>query len=89
MAKKHVTGHIPRTLSAARTAGLEPIEFSYAGLTRKEKRTFIQLSDVGARAGVICGVVQTSQGPMVCYKDANGLCTWVPSPRAAFVDDHA
>ena len=88
MAKKHKHGTIPRTLAAADKLGLPTVQVDFKAMPVLLRATFMPFSDLGSRDGVICGTMQGPNGPLICYKDANGSCVWKLGDPLQLHEDH-
>lgn len=79
--KKHVG--IPRTYKAARAIGHTKAKHTFADLSEESKHNFVQFSELGARAGSVCGIAPSPDPNywLVCYKNERGRCNWVNVPR--------
>ncbi len=74
---------IPRTYAIAKRLGHKKAPIELSDLSARQKRSFVNLAEFGARAGSLCGVGPSSDPNywLVCYKNASGECNWVHVPR--------
>jgi hypothetical protein len=83
--RTHEPGTVPRTYAHAKSLGLKRSKIGYNDLPSDLKSRFVQMSNIGARSGSICGIAPSpNQGKMlICYKNDAGRCNWVEVDQGA------